>query len=78
VTGLAFTPDMRTMFVNIQHPGEIGSHPNRPKKADGSTWGDNDIARDPLAFSKWPEASGGRPRSATVVVRRGDGRKILG
>ena len=78
VTGLAFTPDMRTMFVNIQHPGEIGSHPNRPKKADGSTYGDNDIARDPLAFSKWPEASGGRPRSATVVVRRADGRKILG
>jgi len=78
VTGLAFTPDMRTMFVNIQHPGEMGSHPNKPKKPDGSFYGDNDLARDPLAFSKWPEASGGRPRSATVVVRRADGRKILG
>ena len=78
VTGLAFTPDMRSMFVNIQHPGEMGSHPNKPKKPDGSFYGDNDLARDPLAFSKWPEASGGRPRSATVVVRRADGRKILG
>src|SRR5690606_18322960 len=57
VTGLAFTPDMKTMFVNIQHPGELGSHPNKP-----AGYGDNEIANDPLAFSKWPEASGGRPR----------------
>ena len=77
VTGLTFTPDMRTMFVNIQHPGEVGSHPNRPKKADGSTYGDNDIARSPTAFSRWPDGvSAGRPRSATVVVRRADGRRI--
>ncbi len=25
VTGIAFTPDSRTMFVNIQHPGEDGN-----------------------------------------------------
>ena len=25
VTGIAFTPDHRTMFVNIQHPGESGT-----------------------------------------------------
>ena len=24
VTGIAFTPDHRVMFVNIQHPGESG------------------------------------------------------
>ena len=72
VTGLAFTPDMKTMFVNIQHPGELGSHPNKP-----AGYGDNEIANDPLAFSKWPEASGGRPRSATVVVRKADGGKLL-
>ncbi len=79
VTGIAFTPDMRTMFVNIQHPGEIGSHPNAPKKADGTKYGDNDIAREPTKFSTWPDgAAGGRPRSATVVVRRADGKRIGG
>ena len=32
VTGLAFTPDSKTLFINIQHPGENGS--------SGSTWPD--------------------------------------
>jgi hypothetical protein len=72
VTGITWTPDRKTMFVNIQHPGEIGSHPNRPKNADGSTYSDNQIARNATAFSQWPTA-GARPRSATVVVRRNDG-----
>ena len=72
VTGITWTPDRKTMFVNIQHPGEIGSHPNRPKNADGSTFSDNQIARNATAFSQWPTA-GARPRSATVVVRRSDG-----
>jgi secreted PhoX family phosphatase len=57
VTGVAFTPDGTTMFVNIQHPGETpggGSDPASPSK-----------------FSKWPY--GGRPRSATVVIRKQDG-----
>jgi secreted PhoX family phosphatase len=51
VTGCVLTPDRRTLFVNIQHPGEIGDE-------GGSVGG-------------WPD--GGRPRSATVVVRRVDG-----
>jgi secreted PhoX family phosphatase len=72
VTGITWTPDRKTMFINIQHPGEIGSHPNRPKNGDGSTYSDNQIARDATAFSQWPTA-GARPRSATVVVRRSDG-----
>jgi uncharacterized protein len=72
ITGMAFTPDRKTMFVNVQHPGEIGSHPRAPKKADGSTFSDNDIARNATAFSQWP-VSGQRPRSATVVIRRTDG-----
>lgn len=77
ITGLTFTPDMRAMFINIQHPGEVGNHPNAPKKADGSAYGDNDIAREPTKFSRWPDgAAAGRPRSATVVVRRADGRRI--
>jgi uncharacterized protein len=60
------------MFVNIQHPGEMSSHPRRP-----AGYGDNDIARDPTAFSTWPTA-GIRPRSAVVVVRRTDGGVIGG
>ncbi|TSE34982.1 hypothetical protein Tchar_01039 [Tepidimonas charontis] len=77
VTGVTWTPDRKTMFVNIQHPGELGSHPNRPKNPDGSTFSDNQIARNPTAFSQWPNA-GQRPRSATVVVRRLDGGVIGG
>ncbi|MEI2414701.1 PhoX family phosphatase [Orrella sp. JC864] len=64
ITGITFTPDHKYVFVNVQHPGEYGSHPNRP--AVGAK-------TDPLAFSKWPEESGGRPRSATVVVWKEDG-----
>jgi secreted PhoX family phosphatase len=80
VTGVTWTADRRTMFVNIQHPGELGSHPNRPKKADGSFYGDNDIARDAARFSKFPAANDAtiagnspRPRPCTIVVRRTDG-----
>jgi secreted PhoX family phosphatase len=72
VTGITWTPDRKTMFVNIQHPGEIGNHPNAPKSAAGATLTDNEIARNATAFSQWPTA-GARPRSATVVVRRSDG-----
>ena len=71
VTGVTWTPDRKTMFVNIQHPGEVGSHPRAPKRPDGSTMTDNDIARNATAFSQWPVA-GQRPRSATVVVYRTD------
>lgn len=33
VTGLTFTPDHKTMFINIQHPGEVGGNA-------GSSWPD--------------------------------------
>jgi secreted PhoX family phosphatase len=70
VTGITWTPDRRTMFVNIQHPGEVGSHPNAPADYTGDNW----IARHPTAFSRWPDgASAARPRAATVVIRRTDG-----
>jgi secreted PhoX family phosphatase len=60
VTGVVMTPDARTMFVNIQHPGETASERNDPK--------------NPKVVSSWPDgAAGGRPRSATVVIRKGDG-----
>jgi secreted PhoX family phosphatase len=63
VTAVQFAPDMRTMFVNIQHPGEAPlAHPGR-----------NDPAR-PKAISSWPDGeAGGRPRSATIAIRREDG-----
>lgn len=60
VTGVVMTPDARTMFVNIQHPGEAPKGRNDPQ--------------NPKAHSSWPDgAAGGRPRSATVVIRRNDG-----
>jgi uncharacterized protein len=60
ITGVTFTPDRRAVFINIQHPGETASERNDPEK--------------PMAVSQWPDgASGGRPRSATVVIRRKDG-----
>jgi uncharacterized protein len=63
ITGLAFTPDCTTMFVNIQHPGESAGEQSDPK--------------NPLKFSTWPEGTAAqRPRSATVIVRRVDGSVI--
>ena len=60
VTGVVTTPDHRTMFVNIQHPGEPSNERTDPT--------------NPTAISTWPDgARAGRPRSATVVIRRTDG-----
>lgn len=77
VTGVTWTPDMRTMFVDIQHPGEIGNgagHPNAINPATGLKYTDEDLVADPTAFSTWPDgATASRPRSGTIVVRRTDG-----
>ena len=63
ITGLVFTPDGRTAFLNIQHPGEIGGESNDP--------------RNPRAHSNWPDfRPDGRPRSGTVVIQRIDGSAI--
>jgi secreted PhoX family phosphatase len=60
VTGATLTPDLRTMFINIQHPGETPSDRSDPA--------------EPTKYSAWPDyRPGGRPRSATVVIRRKDG-----
>ena len=63
LTGITTTPDGRTLFVNIQHPGESSS-----ERADPA---------NPTAVSAWPanqfsEAVGGRPRSATIAITRND------
>ncbi|BAZ07799.1 PhoX family protein [Calothrix sp. NIES-3974] len=64
VTGVTSTPDGRTMFINIQHPGE-GSGPENPTAT--SNW--------PHSQGYGPS---GRPRSATVVITRNDGGIIGG
>jgi secreted PhoX family phosphatase len=58
VTGCVLTPDRRTLFVNIQHPGE-----RRDSKtgAVSSAWPED------------AKPGSAPPRSATVVVRRRDG-----
>ena len=60
ITGATSTPDGKTMFINVQHPGESPSERSNPKA--------------PGAISNWPDKKpGGRPRSATVVIRKNDG-----
>jgi secreted PhoX family phosphatase len=63
ITGIAMTPDQRTIFVNIQHPGEPESDVSDPA--------------NPTALSSWPDGNkGGRPRSSTIVITRKDGQTI--
>ncbi|PUE42650.1 PhoX family phosphatase [Limnohabitans sp. Bal53] len=61
VTGITETADGRTLFVNIQHPGEL----SKP------------LASGAAPQSMWPGNAGygpqGRPRSATIVITRKDG-----
>ena len=60
ITGPVFAPDGRSLFVNVQHPGE---NPNM--RSDPS---------NPKAFSSWPDGDkGNKPRSATIVIRKSDG-----
>jgi secreted PhoX family phosphatase len=66
LTGLAETPDGKTLFVNIQHPGENTSQAN---------------VNDPARYtSQWPAnagyGAGKRPRSATIVITKNDGGRI--
>ena len=66
ITGVITTPDQRTMFVNIQHPGESTTFWNTQFGTPSVT--------NPSTVSTWP--FGGRPRPATVVIRKLDGGKI--
>ncbi len=63
ITGVFVTPDERTMFVGIQHPGEAPTGVNDPA--------------NPKRYSSWPDgATGGRPRSSTIVITKDDGGPI--
>jgi uncharacterized protein len=57
VTGVITTPDLKTMFVNIQHPGEPASERSNPAEV--------------TKVSSWPDNA--RPRSATLVITKVDG-----
>ena len=65
ITGVTLTPDHRTLFVNIQHPGE-GMPASFSANRYGSHWPD----------SQWTSGSQARPRSATLVVTRVDGGEV--
>ena len=70
LTGCAETPDGKTLFVNIQHPGEnLGTVAN--------------IANPALYPSHWPGNAGygaggatARPRSATLAITKNDGGRV--
>ena len=61
ITGIDTSPDGRSLFVNIQHPGENGSAANIT-----SNWPANQ-------GTGTVSATGARPRSATIVITRTDG-----
>ncbi len=58
ITGIDSTPDGRTIFVNIQHPGEGG-----PTATPSSNW----------PTSQTGPGANARPRSATIVITKDDG-----
>lgn len=58
ITGVDSTPDGKTLFVNVQHPGQSGG-----ATTPSSNW----------PASQAGAAAGSRPRSATIVIRRTDG-----
>jgi len=62
ITGIAISPDLKTLFINIQHPGE--------------TAGDRSDPARPTAVSSWPDPGFGRPRSASLCIWREDGGDI--
>jgi hypothetical protein len=61
ITGVVTTPDGKTMFINVQHPGAT-----TPAK---------DFAAGKLN-SHWPDGGNSYPRSATVVITKEDGGMI--
>lgn len=67
VTGVAMTPDLKSMWVNIQHPGEDVPGILKQQGVEKSP-------QIPNAVSNWPDHQhNGRPRSATVVITKNDG-----
>ena len=63
ITGVVGTPDGRTLFVNVQHPGENTRY---------------DDFRQGRYTSHWPDGAPHRPRSACLVITRADGGVVGG
>jgi secreted PhoX family phosphatase len=61
ITGIDTTPDGRTLFVNIQHPGE-----------ETTTGCPNTVPSNWPASQTAPTAVS-RPRSSTIVITKDDG-----
>ena len=61
--GPCFTPDQKTLFLAVQHPGEDGTF-FRPSDPTANTQ------------SAWPDGPNTVPRSATVIVRHSGGKTI--
>jgi secreted PhoX family phosphatase len=62
---VAFTPDGSTLSFNGGHPGEAPDGRSDPAA--------------PRRYSNWPDYQpGGRPRSATLAIRRRDGGVVGG
>jgi secreted PhoX family phosphatase len=59
ITGVVTTPDQRTMFINVQHPGATTAEAEFAAGETNSRWPDY----DPAIY----------PRSATVVITKDDG-----
>jgi uncharacterized protein len=66
ITGVDMTPDYKTMFVNIQHPGESGTLTKLQSTWPSATTDDATVAGAPNT----------RPRTATIVISRTDGGTI--
>ena len=58
ITGVVTTPDQRTMFVNVQHPGATTTE---------------EAFAEGRFTSHWPQGGSAIPRSATLVITREDG-----
>ena len=67
VTGITMSPDGKTLFVGVQHPGEDATAAN---PTQFSNWPASQWATRADGITALP---GGRPRSSVVVITKDDG-----
>lgn len=65
ITGIDVTPDGKTMFLNIQHPGEDTTVANLASPSSSWPYDRNDATKSGTKAA--------RPRSATLMITRKDG-----